>query len=705
MFIICAVESKTRNLLIGFIAFAVTVCIVLLNPLQTLQWKLSDLFFSGRGASNRITIIAIDEKSLDPSSGLGRFKDWPRSYYANLLSVVGASKPSSVAFDLDFREASRGISDNLLRQLLGDASSSNSSAINWNDTLKKFIVPGAHPDDVNFQTAIDESVSPVVLFSSLLFSDEAVDLSEKLPAYKSVVAPIFRVAADRIGYSTVFRDRDSVLRRFIPQMGDQISFPLAIANAASPLKMQSLASSARINYADKPASFCTISFVDALHGKFDPCGVEGKILIVGATARSLQDFHPTPTSSEAMAGPEIIANIVQQLIENKPMHEQGGFSLYLLLALLTVGGAFLFMNLGLRKMAIIFGSVLVIYPILAFLMYQMGTIFNVVYPEIAWICVFLVSLWYRNKTEFKEKKMLKNAFAHYVSPVVVNELVKNPRALKLGGKRQQISVLFSDIVGFTSLAEKLSPEDTVALLNDYLSSMTDVVFEHQGTLDKYQGDAIMALFGAPLEDKNYAINACHAALTMRKALSQLHEKWNSIKDLPFKESLVGLDFRVGIATGPAVVGNVGSEKRFDYTAIGDIVNLGSRLESINKKYGTRIIVDKNTFVAVTESRNPFAFRKLDTVRVKGKVEKTEIFEVVALAENVTSDMKVCFDDFENGRILYTQRNFVEAKKYFENILEKFPMDGPAQIYKNRCGFFTRKPPSMDWDAVVNLEEK
>jgi adenylate cyclase len=400
-----------------------------------------------------------------------------------------------------------------------------------------------------------------------------------------------------------------------------------------------------------------------------------------------------------------MANMVQQIFEGKLMKEQGTFSLWMVLFVMSVGGALVLSFISLRLLIVLFAIVLVGFPALAYGMYQTGTVMNIVYPETAWIFVGMASLWYRNKTELRAKREIKKAFAHYVSPVVVNELVKNPDSLKLGGKRQQISVMFSDIVGFTTLAEKLSPEDTVALLNDYLTAMTEVVFSYHGTLDKYQGDAIMALYSAPLDDPHHAVNACSTALGMRMALVTLHEKWNSIPQLPMKDKLIGLDFRVGIATGPAVIGNVGSEKRFDYTAIGDIVNLGSRLESINRKYGTRVIVDKGTFTSVTENHNPFIFRKLDTVRVKGKEKETEIFEVVGFAENATVETKAMLDDFENGRILYTQRNFIEAKQYFEAALARVKDDGPSQIYRNRCNFYLRKPPGREWSPVVNLEEK
>jgi len=732
------VKSKAA-LGIGIFVFLLSSILVFFNPFQVVQWKVSDLFFRSRPVSDLITIVAIDDKSLSPEAGLGRFRDWPRSYYAQLLQSLNAHKPAVVAFDFDFRERSKGMSEFKLSQLLREyerrIANSPGGSLNWYETLKQFEPTQAvgHPDDAEFQDVLNSS-GPVVLASTLNFPESAKEEKEKFPQPSAVTGPIFSGPNIKTGFLNVFRDRDGVLRRFAPwallqgqteglpnfagaivqaywdkDQPDEDADSVPVVGAADPEILQKQFSGAQpqmlINYMAKPFSYRTISFADAKNGVFEPSAVEGKIILVGGTAPILQDFQVTPTSRNRMAGVEVIANMVQQILEMKLMREQGTFSLMVILILFIIGGSFAFTFLPLRTTAIVFGGVLLGYPVLTYGMYQTGTVMNVVYPEVAWIFTGIAGLWYRNKTELKAKREIKRAFSHYVSPVVVNELAKNPDSLKLGGKRQNITVVFSDIVGFTTLAEKLSPEDTVALLNDYLTSMTEVIFSYHGTLDKYQGDAIMALFGAPVDDPHHAVNACSSALGMRTALVALHEKWNQIPQLPMKDQLIQLDFRVGVATGPAVVGNVGSEKRFDYTAIGDIVNLGSRLESINRKYGTRVIVDKGTFTAITENHNPFIFRKLDTVRVKGKEKETEIFEVVGLSETATNEMKAMLDDFENGRILYTQRNFIEAKQYFEAAITRVKDDGPSQIYKNRCNFYLRKPPGREWNAIVNLDEK
>ena len=697
-------------LLVGLPVFVLALILRFINPLQVWEWKVSDLFFSGREVSDKVLIIAIDDKSLSPESGLGRFKDWPRSYYSQLLRMISANKPAVVAFDLDFRERASGVSDLRLKQMLRESERTNGApAGDWYAALRKFEADPngeglTHPDDIDFQKAIDES-GGVVLTSSLVFPAEAKDASAGFPKHSGIIVPIFHSENMTIGFKNIIYDRDGVLRRFMPWVNGMKSFQLAIAEGYAKGTGTDIGEQLLINYAARPGFFKTISFVDILAGRYQTSDVAGKVVLVGGTSRILQDMHPTPTSRNAMSGVEINANIVQQILENKNLGEQGWFSFVFFILIIIGVGSILFFNFSLRGMAILFGAVLLLWPVFGYAMHQVGAVISVIYPELGWIATAGGALWYRNKTELAAKREIKRAFSHYVSPIVVDELAKHPETLRLGGKREKISVMFSDIVGFTTLAEKLSPEDTVTILNDYLSSMTDVVFAYNGTLDKYQGDAIMALFGAPLADEHHPVNVCAAALEMRKALVSLHEKWNQLPNLPFKEDMIKLDFRVGIATGPAIVGNVGSEKRFDYTAIGDIVNLSSRLESVNRKYGTHVIVSKETFAMVTENNNPFLFRKLDTVRVKGKKNPTEIFEVVCFSDTATNDLKTMLDDFENGRILYADRNFAEAKKYFEAGLARVPGDGPAQIYKNRCDFYLRKPPSLDWDAIVDLFEK
>lgn len=696
------------------------LAVLFIHPFSTLQNSISDLFFSPKNVQSPITIVAIDEKSISPEGQLGRFKDWPRTYYAQALRELNKYDPAVVGIDLDFRDRSRGISAQRLQQFTDLKKSGIRSDIDWNSIIALFMqdsgAASTHPDDVELQKTLLETKRVVLIEPLFTTTATPVVVAEGsqgvLPSVNGTITPIFSGASIVSGFNNAFYDPDGVVRHFLSVLGSEKSFSYVLAQQYAQAQGKSLLETSfndetfyRIRYlAEAGQSFNTVSFIDVVNGKVDAGLIKNHIVIIGGTAGILNDIAQTPTGSNAMPGVEILATATQQILDNFVMQESGiVWRVVSLLLLLVI--AVLFLQLSLSYFAGLCIALLVVLPLAGYIAYQDGLVLDVLHPLIALIVTALIVLWYRNKTELKAKRAIKNAFAHYVSPLVVNQLAKDPSQLALGGSRQTITVLFSDIVGFTTLSEKLTPEDTVALLNDYLTAMTDVIFEFGGTLDKYQGDAIMALFGAPLADKNHAANAVQCALRMRQALVSLHDKWAAIANLPFKEELTQLDFRVGIATGPAVIGNVGSQKRFDYTAIGDIVNLGSRLESINRKYGTRIIVNKGTFTTITENSNPFACRKLDVVRVKGKSIETEIFEVVGLHDSFNADMKAMLDDFENARVMYTERNFAGAKEAFRAILERFPEDGPSSIYKNRCEFFMRKPPNIDWSPIVNLEEK
>jgi adenylate cyclase len=223
---------------------------------------------------------------------------------------------------------------------------------------------------------------------------------------------------------------------------------------------------------------------------------------------------------------------------------------------------------------------------------------------------------YRILTEEKEKKAIQGMFSNYVSKRVVEELLKHPEKLVLGGEDKQITVLFSDIRGFTTLSEKLTPQELVAHLNEYLSAMTDLIFKYEGTLDKYVGDEIMAFWNAPVEQENHAELACRTALEMMEVLKQLNEQWPEEKKL---------NIGIGLNTGVMTVGNMGSKSRMDYTLMGDSVNLGARLEGTNKIYGTNIIISEFTYEQV---KDRFVCRELDNIRVKGKQKPVKIFQVM-----------------------------------------------------------------------------
>src|SRR5262249_15887623 len=267
--------------------------------------------------------------------------------------------------------------------------------------------------------------------------------------------------------------------------------------------------------------------------------------------------------------------------------------------------------------------------------------------------VLLVSL-YRVLIEEKEKRRVRNAFGQYLSPEVIRRLLVNPRLVE--PKKTDVTVMFSDIRGFTTISEKLDAQDLAIFLNQYLSDMTRLVFEHQGTLDKYIGDAVMAFWGAPFEESGHAAKACQTALRMMDRMREMQKVWEA-------EGKPHLDIGIGLNTGVASVGNMGSALRYGYTALGDTVNLSSRLEGLNKDYGTHILANETTYEAA--KNDGFVFRELDLIRVKGKLEPVMIFELIGRQSEpcvygTPEDLKVRLDTFAAARDLYKRRQWEQA---------------------------------------------
>ncbi|MBU1696903.1 MAG: CHASE2 domain-containing protein, partial [Proteobacteria bacterium] len=292
----------------------------------------------------------------------------------------------------------------------------------------------------------------------------------------------------------------------------------------------------------------------------------------------------------------------------------------------------------------------------------------------------------------KERKFIKQAFSNYVSSDIVKLIIDNPSALALGGEKKEITVMFVDINGFTTVSEALEPEQLVSVLNNYFSGITNVVLENKGTLDKYIGDAVMAFFGAPIHFDDHAQKACATAITLNSKLNNPENESNP--ELVFK------GITLGINSGQMVVGNIGSEERFDYTVIGDAVNLASRVEALNKVYKTNIIIGENTKKQLDS--NSFLTRELDFVKVKGKHQAISIYE---LLENTEEHRKKIVTPFARGLEAYRNKNWKLAEEIFCSIQINGLPDGPSSVFQDRCRFFAENPPSEDWDMIWEMKTK
>jgi adenylate cyclase len=444
----------------------------------------------------------------------------------------------------------------------------------------------------------------------------------------------------------------------------------------------------------------TYSAVDIVSGKVPVEALENKIVLVGATEIGIADLRPTPFNP-VFPGVEIHASVTGNildgrfLIENNLTHALDIGLLFVLPILLV------FLLIRARGTVIGFTIFIVfvfLYLLGNFLIFtRLNFVISTIYPALSIGFAYVFFEAYRNLVIERRSRYLRKAFSSYVSSDLVDEILRDPDKLKLGGENKKVTLLFSDIRGFTSLSESIPPEMLVSVLNEYLSPMTQIVMEERGTLDKYIGDAVMAIFGAPLDVPDHAIRACQAALSMLKKLGQINNEWR-------KRNFPSIAIGIGINTGEAIVGNMGANMRFDYTAIGDSVNLASRLEGLNKLYGTEIIISKSTLENLNSSEAPFLFRELDVVQVKGKEEPISIFELVNTFSNDTNKTKLV-TMFTEALNRYREGKFHEAKEKFTEILRNFPNDTPSALYKERCQEYILHPPPLDWTGVYTAKEK
>jgi adenylate cyclase len=451
-----------------------------------------------------------------------------------------------------------------------------------------------------------------------------------------------------------------------------------------------------INYLGPARTFPHYSITDILSGKIPPDTFRDKIVLIGATAVGIYDLRVTPFSP-AFPGVEIHATIIDNILHRNFLTNSSLTRFIDVCSIIFFG---LMIGLLVPRLSPISGMIAAFLTVAAFVAVNFFVFFrfnawlNLVYPFVTMTTIYLGITIYHYFKEEREKKKIRGAFQYYLTDSVINEMLKDPARLKLGGDKKDLTVLFSDIRGFTTISEKLTPEALVALLNEYLTAMTKQVFRYEGLLDKYMGDAIMAVFGAPLPQPDHARRACLAALEMMKELRRLQEKWR-------EEGRPAFDIGIGINSGDMVVGNMGSEMRFDYTVMGDMVNLGSRLEGTNKEYGTNIIISEFTYEVVKDS---MCCRELDGVRVKGKIKPVKIYELLGEKKD-EPNCKDMIDYFAQGLALYREGKWDEAISAFQKVLDVRPLDRVSTMYMERCKNLKEHPPAEPWDGVFVMTKK
>jgi adenylate cyclase len=457
---------------------------------------------------------------------------------------------------------------------------------------------------------------------------------------------------------------------------------------------------AQINFLGGRGTFPHFSVTDIIHDRKDavpPGSLQNKIVLVGVTAPGLENVKVTPFDPN-YPGVEIHATVIDNILRKNSLHQPKSIILVNMGYLVILGVLLVWVYSRVRPSLGLL--ICVLFLILQFclshwlMVYKNFWIIDV-FPMIGNMLILASIMIYRYGTEMKQKQEIQNVFSKYLPAKVIDQLLKDPSRLKLGGEQKELTALFTDIAGFTTFSEKYSPEQLVNILNAYLTEMTEILFKYEGTLDKYDGDAIKSFFGAPLYFKEHAKRACWVAIEMQERLEKLRQHWR-------KSGKPEFYMRVGINTGLMVVGNMGSKNRMNYGINGDSVNLAARLEAANKEYGTSCLISETTY---QQAKNYIEVRNLESIRVVGRVAPVTVYELLGKSGSMDENIRRILPLYNEGLHHYRERNWDAAIVSFEKALRIHPKDGPTRTFRNRCLHFKLKPPPKIWDGVFHLSTK
>jgi adenylate cyclase len=655
-------ESRSRLLLLAVLTFLFITLLSFHRFGQTLENFGLDLLYASRATGPPpadLLIVGIDEPSFQE---FRQAWPWPRSRHAALVRRLAAAGARLIVFDVVFAD------------------------------------PTDAADDQDFTGAIRQAGNVILAQDLDIVKDPQFFRQILVEPYKPL-----RQAAHGLGLAKITPDADGVVRHFHLQVEGRDTLATAAVRAFRPALP--LPPTGLIDYAGPPRSLDTVSYyqvVDPVH-PLPAARIRGRIVLIGRmlgaspSPQAQPDTFYTPyysTSGLVTSGVEIHGQIIHTLLSGDWGRELPATGRIVLYGIVILGAAYLMARLApLAGLGFLAGLVLLILGISATLF----LVWHYWAPPVL-LTGGLAVLYSGNVLghyllEARERRWLRQAFGRYLSPSVVQVIVSHPERLQLGGEVVEGTVLFSDLAGFTSISENMAPADLIRLLNEYFSPLTEIILAQQGTLDKFIGDAIMAFWGAPLPLEDHAARACQAALAMQRAMAGLQNQWRE-KGYP------SLRTRIGIHSGRLVVGNVGSRERFNYTVLGDTVNLASRLESVNKLYGTNAILSQDSQHFLSDQ---FLLRELDLVRVKGRAHPVTIYELLG-PRGEAADLD-WLEAFAAGRQAYQQEDWDRAEAAFQEVLHLKPDDSPSLTYLARIEHYRENPPSSGWQGIFILDSK
>ncbi|MFA7228400.1 MAG: adenylate/guanylate cyclase domain-containing protein [Melioribacteraceae bacterium] len=711
-------------------------------PLKELELKLIDFRFLKRGKidikdSSKVIIIEMTQELFDQIPQPFNKSPFPRSIFAKAIENLTEAGVKAIGIDVGMPDPDRFSDSNdvMMREAIIKSG--------------RVVVAG------KIEEAREYQIKERNNYSLNNFTDSNYNRIQY--NYEN----IFYDADSSLGIVQVPPDFDQVYRRYLPFRKTAItnkrvpSFGFALVNKYLGLKGTDTASvnddnftlggriipkfdrtSVLINFYGSSRTFPHIKLMDLLDDKdFNTrdeieLGTEinswdemisdsvyrnlfkDKIAIIGSTMPEDRDMLACSFAKGERKGDNLIygvefhANVVQNILTRDFLSPQSKSSEIILIIVLAAISFYLTSTvrriklrtgflIEILNLLLILLLVFAILQLSIFLFKHEKLVTAIVSPALTIIIGYFFSTAYHFLKERQQNVLIKGMFSQYVNKDVVNELILHPEKLRLGGERKNLTVLFSDIAGFTTFAENKQPEELVRFINEYLNEMTELVLQSGGTLDKYLGDAVMAFWGAPIETKDHAYNACLTALKMQEKLAAMRNQWSSSGEVLIR-------IRIGINSGDVIVGNIGGEKRFDYTVLGDDVNLASRLEGANKEYGTNIMLGESTY---EQCKDRILARELDIIRVKGKKKPTRVYELISItgdvkAEKAVEEMHFYFQALD----LYRMRSFESAQDYFKRSFDKLG-DFPSKVYMQRCEFYLKNPPDESWDGVFEMKSK
>jgi len=790
------VSLNPTSITTGIIILVLALFLVGIPIFELVELKSYDIRFTSRGVkkpSPAVVMAVIDEKSLDTE---GRWP-WPRTKMARLIDALSQDGAKVIGFDIFFTEPDNSSQLQLVNQLKEKIETFQIK----NPQLDKFIDQSRieADNDLALANAIKRSKASVVLGYFFHMSQEQLDyqIDQKeienhleristsryplviyedqemeIDPFPTAYAPesnieILTRATESFGYVNTIPDFDGVVRStpIIIKGGKEIFMPLAIRSVwhylDEPQLMVKVAiygiegiqmgktfiptdeeGKLRINYLGPQKIFPHYSIGDILHGKLPKGTFKNKIVIIGATAIGIYDMRNTPFDP-VYPGLEIHATVADNILQNSFLHKPKWTVIYDILAIVVLG---VLIGIVLPRLSALYGilfaaGLFVLHIYMSRLLFiHAGLLVNIVYPLLAIILAYTGLTLYHYLVEEKNKRFLHATFTSYLSPELIEQMVSSETMPELGGEARIVTAFFTDIQSFSTFSEQLTAHQLVELLNEYLTAMTDILVEEGGTLDKYEGDAIVAFLGAPLYLPDHALRACRVAVAMQDSLLKLRNKWGSEKQLPDesirnsknlppevwapgeKWPMVVHDMktRIGVNTGEIVVGNMGSKMRMNYTMMGDAVNLAARLEEGAKQFGIYTSVSEYTMNAEYMDENgekkrvmdAVEARFIDNITVVGKSEPVKIYELCAMKGELSDHEKELFKVFNTGMEHYVNMEWDAAIAQFSESLriERVP-DGkttPSQVFIERCEEFKANPPvapGEKWDGVFSMTKK